>query len=120
MKKAKTIQTMRLVAVTRLADQRIAGVSSSAASPVLPDITVYEDKDYGGASWRTSFAYSYVGDDWNDKISSFIIHSGYFQFYTDENFQNPEGGLIGPGYYPWVADLGIVNDTISSWHAYYG
>ena len=85
---------------------------------ILPDITVFEDKDYGGASWRTSFGYSYVGDDWNDRILSFIVHSGYFQFYTDRDFQNPEGGLIGPGYYPWVADLGIINDTISSWRAY--
>ncbi|HWD39885.1 MAG TPA: peptidase inhibitor family I36 protein [Fimbriimonas sp.] len=108
------------VEVLRLPHPSVNGMQTTASGLILPDITVYEDIDYGGNAWRTSFAYSYVGDDWNDKISSFVIHAGYFQFYADANFITPVGGLLGPGYYHWVADVGIPNDVISSWHAYYG
>ncbi|MGV3616442.1 MAG: beta/gamma crystallin-related protein [Fimbriimonas sp.] len=101
----------------------LAGESTPAsAGVVLPDITVFEHADYGGDSWRTSFAYSYVGDDWNDKISSFIIHAGSFQFFEHRDFGAEHWGpvTLGPGYYRWVGDVGIHNDSISSWHAFYG
>lgn len=59
----------------------------------LPDCTVYEhenwntnDGDEGGWSYRTSLRVSYIGDDWNDQISSIIVHSGTWRFYEDVNF----------------------------------
>ena len=51
---------------------------------------------------------------WNDRASSFVIVSGNWQFFSDTNFGNPYGGTLGPGSYPWVEDVGIANDTLSS------
>lgn len=36
-------------------------------------VTVYENRDFGGASVRWSSNISYVGDDWNDQISSLRV-----------------------------------------------
>ena len=106
--------------VLRLTDAEAAEGRVTPTGLVLPEITVFEHRDFEGDSWRTSFAYSYVGDDWNDKISSFIIHAGSYQFYEHADFIAPTGSRIYPGHYPWVGDLGICNDCISSWHCWYG
>ena len=89
---------------------------------VLPEVTVFEHRDFEGDSWRTTFGYSFVGDDWNDRISSIIVHSGYFEFYEHRDFGSEHWGPVrlGPGQYAFVGDYGIWNDTISSWKAYYG
>jgi hypothetical protein len=55
-----------------------------------------------------------IAGNWNDRISSFVIVSGTWQCFRDINFQVPQGGLLGPGVYPFVANLGIDNDSISS------
>lgn len=82
----------------------------------LPEIVVYEHADFAGAEWRTNLSYSYVGDDWNDKISSIIVVSGRWEFYVDANLQTL-AGTLDPGYYRFVADVGIPNDSISSFRA---
>ena len=53
---------------------------------------------------------------WNDMVSSFVIVSGVWQFFRDINFQTPYGAgvQLGPGLYPWVEDVGIDNDSLSS------
>lgn len=92
-------------------------------SPVIqPDLTVFENKDFQGNSWRTSSGYSYVGDEWNDRISSIIVHSGSFLFYEDSNYGSTNWGPVSlePGQYSWVGNVGIGNDSISSWKAFYG
>jgi len=84
--------------------------------PVVPEVVLYDDINFGGAEWRTNLGYSYVGDFWNDKISSLIVVTGVWQFWRDPNFQGV-GDLpwvLNPGYYSWVENVGIPNDTISS------
>lgn len=79
----------------------------------LPEVVVYWDKDFRGASWRTNLNYSYVGGYWNDRISSIIVVSGIWEFYEHKDY----GGWavrLGPGYYHWVEEVGIPNDKISS------
>ena len=52
-------------------------------------------------------------DGWGDRVSSMIITSGRWRICQHVNF----GGwsfVLGPGIYPWVGDLGIPNDQISS------
>jgi hypothetical protein len=51
---------------------------------------------------------------WNDKVSSFVIVSGSWQFFQDLNFRGQRAGPLGPGLYPWVEDFGIDNDSLSS------
>jgi hypothetical protein len=53
---------------------------------------------------------------WADKVSSFVILSGRWQFFKDNNFGPaplPANGL-GPGLYPNVEAHGIDNDSMSS------
>lgn len=99
-----------------------AGVGENEANQVLPEVTVFEHRDFQGDSWRTTFGYSYVGDDWNDQISSIIVHSGYFEFYEHADYGSEHWGPVrlGPGQYAFVGDYSIWNDTISSWKAFYG
>src|SRR5262249_49943885 len=61
--------------------------------------------------------FSYVGDFWNDKISSIIVVSGTWQFWRHANFQKGPGDtdwILRPGYYPWVEAAGISDHQISS------
>ena len=87
----------------------------------LPEVEVFEHRDFNGDRWRTSFGYSYVGDDWQDRISSIIVYSGFFQFFEDVNFGSTNWGpiMLGPGQYSFVGDVGIFNDTITSWRAFF-
>ena len=58
-----------------------------------------------------------INGDWNDKVSSFVIVSGVWQFFKDINFGPsplPFPSGLGPGLYPVVEFVGIDNDSISS------
>ncbi len=50
----------------------------------------------------------------NDKISSFVIVAGTWQFFRDINYTGPASNVFGPGRYVWVENVGIPNDSISS------
>ena len=76
-------------------------------------VTVYEHINFGGRHLDTNSNQQYVGDQWNDKISSIQINSGTWRFYEHANY----GGRywdLGPGKYFWVENVGIPNDLISS------
>jgi hypothetical protein len=86
---------------------------------ILPEVVVYKDANFDGDEWITKFpqgwGWSYVGDNWNDSISSVIVTSGTWQFFQDANF----GGTsvtVGPGCYTFVQNPGfnMPNDSISS------
>lgn len=54
-------------------------------------------------------------DNWfNDKVSSFVILEGNWQFFKDSNFSGTASRIMGPGKYNWVEAFGIANDSISS------
>lgn len=82
---------------------------------IFPEIVVFEDVNFGGSEWRTNLDYSYVGDDWNDSISSVIVISGTWQFFENANFGGAST-VVGPGYYSFVENqpFNMTNDTISS------
>jgi Beta/Gamma crystallin len=84
------------------------------AATRLPEVVVYFHRNFGDPSFRTNLNVSYVGDAWNDQISAIVVVSGKWQFYRHRDFVEPMGQILGPGYYPWVADVGIENDHISS------
>lgn len=96
----------------------LKGVKRSASvneitSSRLPEIVIYENIDFGGANERTNLNWYYVGDYWNDKISSIVIPSGVWQFFQNKNYEGPSW-VLGPGYYRWVESANIPNDIISS------
>jgi hypothetical protein len=79
----------------------------------LPELVVYEHINWGGAEWRLNLNAKYVGDAWNDRISSIVIVRGVWRFFLDSDFRRAAGDL-GPGYYDIVEKYGIPNDAISS------
>jgi hypothetical protein len=85
-----------------------------AGASQIPEVVVYWDVNFGGAELRTNLNVTYIGDVWNDQVSSFIIVSGKWQFYKDINYGTPVGAVLGPGYYSWVENYGIPNDSVSS------
>jgi hypothetical protein len=89
----------------------------------VPDCSVYEHVNFNtnpgddddGWSFRTSLAVTYIGDDWNDEISSIIVHSGTWRFYEDVDY----GGAyidLGPGYHNDLHAMGW-GDKITSYKA---
>ena len=87
---------------------------------VLPEIVLYEHINFEGANFRTNLSHLYVGDDWNDRISSFIVVRGVWEIFRHINYGDKLGTgtqRFGPGYYNWVVDVGIPNDHISSFRA---
>jgi Beta/Gamma crystallin len=80
---------------------------------IFPEVVVFEHANFQGAEKRTNLNLSYVGDFWNDKISSIIVISGTWRFFQHANYQGAYWDL-GPGYYSWVEAVNIPNDIISS------
>jgi hypothetical protein len=82
----------------------------------LPEIVVFWDINFGGESLRTNLSSSYVGNHWNDEISSIIVVSGTWEFYEHSNFGGAVSKRLTPGYYSWVenSNVNIANDSISS------
>jgi hypothetical protein len=72
---------------------------------------VYWDANFGGESMRSQGDISYVGNHWNDQISSIRVLSGFWEFYWDADYRG-EVLRLGPGNYPYVGDHW--NDQISS------
>jgi hypothetical protein len=88
-------------------------ISAAADCPRLPEVVIYEHIDFGGGAAQTSLNWYFVGDWWNDKISSIIVLGGRWRFYEHWHYQGRYWDL-GPGQYRWVQDAGIPNDTLSS------
>ncbi len=55
-------------------------------------------------------------DDWffNDRASSIAILSGTWEFFRHINFAAPYPQTLGQGLHPWVVNVGIQNDAVSS------
>jgi hypothetical protein len=84
----------------------------------MSEIVLFQHKNFRGAHKHLygSEANLASPDDnfFNDKISSFVITSGSWQFYRDVNFTGPASVVFAPGRYNWVESVGINNDSISS------
>lgn len=74
-------------------------------------IQVFWDANYGGESWTVSDDTPWVGDHWNDQISSVKVIAGVWAFYWDAQYQG-EVFRTGPGNYSYVGDHW--NDQFSS------
>jgi Beta/Gamma crystallin len=75
------------------------------------EVIVYWDIDFGGEARRITHDLPYVGDHWNDQISSMRVIAGVWEFYWDIDY----GGEMmtrRPGAYRFVGDHW--NDQISS------
>ncbi|HEY7200800.1 MAG TPA: beta/gamma crystallin-related protein [Candidatus Dormibacteraeota bacterium] len=53
-------------------------------------------------------------DGFNDSVSSIVVVSGSWQFFRNSGFDDDYPSILGPGVYPWVEDVDIRNDDLSS------
>jgi uncharacterized protein YkwD len=75
-------------------------------------VEIFTDSQFSGTtSGVLNQDYSYIGDFWNDKISSIKVYSGTWEFFEHANFQG-RSFRLGPGEYPSFNNE--TNDTISS------
>ena len=86
------------------------------AAPRMPEVVVYDHAGFRGAYARTNLSFLYVGDFWNDRISSLIIVSGVWRFYRDEYYKGDHWDL-GPGFYECFFKEKGPDDVISSFKA---
>jgi hypothetical protein len=89
-------------------------VGPTQSGPHLPQIIVFKAPGFNGDFRIFSapapdaylyYGFSYVGDDWNDKIYSVIVLSGIWQFFEYGGFAPPNTYTqLGPGWYASVKD----------------
>jgi beta/gamma crystallin len=82
----------------------------------LPELVIYDHIGFKGAYARTNLSFHYIGDFWNDRISSLIIVGGIWRFYRDEYYKGPSWDL-GPGYYESFFTEKGPDDVVSSFQA---
>lgn len=74
-------------------------------------VSVYWDADFKGERWDVEQNQHYVGNHWNDQISSIRVVSGIWRFYWDADYGG-EMIELKPGDYRYVGNHW--NDQISS------
>lgn len=82
----------------------------------LPELVVYDHVGFKGAYARTNLSFHYLGDFWNDRISSLIVVSGVWRFYRDEYYKGDHWDL-GPGFYECFFTEKGPDDVVSSFQA---
>ncbi len=82
----------------------------------LPEVIVFDHAGFKGAYARTNLSFHYLGDFWNDRISSLIVVSGVWRFYRDDHYKGDHWDL-GPGYYDSFFTEAGPDDVISSFKA---
>ncbi|MUG94122.1 hypothetical protein F7734_17695 [Scytonema sp. UIC 10036] len=79
----------------------------------MAQIEFFSDANFAGATSGvlTDLTSAFVGDFWNDKISSIKVYSGTWQFFENANFEG-RNFQLQPGEYSFID--AAFNDTISS------
>lgn len=75
-------------------------------------VEIFTDWDFSGTtSGQLNQDYSYIGNFWNDKVSSIKVYSDTWEFFEHANFQG-RSFRLGQGFYPRLDSSW--NDVISS------
>ena len=75
------------------------------------DLTLYEHGNYRGESRHLTEDTPWVGDAWNDRVSSVVIRSGRWAFFQDPEYRG-ERLVLEPGRYSTMVDRW--DDVVSS------
>ncbi|MEH2378317.1 MAG: beta/gamma crystallin-related protein [Nostoc sp.] len=110
-------QTQDLYSIELVQDIDHEAAATCSGGAYDPDVILYRDAGAGGANPLAVNAsigdgLNYVGNDFNDVTSSFVIQRGTWSFYRDANYGGYEG-TYGPGVYSSLPS-GIGDDSISS------
>jgi hypothetical protein len=92
-----------------LTSEQAAAIQGGAA------IEFFEHAGFSGVtSGVVDYDLPYVGDFWNDKISSIRIYSGEWVLWSDAN-NSGSGIILGPGEHDLTTlNGGVYNDVVSS------
>ena len=82
----------------------------------LPELVIYDHICFGGAYARTNLSFHFIGNFWNDRISSLIVVSGVWRFYRDEYYKGDHWDH-SPGYYESFFTAKGPDDVVSSFQA---
>jgi hypothetical protein len=91
------------------------GESSTVGSPSRGHVVLFADRDLRGAHrhvFNGEANLDSVG--FNDVVSSLVVLSGAWTFFRNASFNDDYPVILGPGVYPWVEDVQIRNDDMSS------
>jgi hypothetical protein len=88
-------------------------IAPSTEAMRLPELVIYDHACFGGAYARTNLSFLYIGDFWDDRVSSIVVVSGIWRFYRDEYYKGPHWDL-GPGYYESFFTEKGPDDVVSS------
>jgi Beta/Gamma crystallin len=84
----------------------------------MPHCILFELANFRGAHRHVFVAESDLGasedPSFNNRTSSIVILEGDWEFFSGANFSDKVGNRLGPGAYPFVANIGMKNDAISS------
>ena len=89
-----------------------SAMMSGAANAEGCKVVVFWDANFGGERQFSNHDVPWVGQHWNDQISSIKVISGVWEFYWDINYGG-ESMRMRPGEYPFVGQHW--NDQISSY-----
>jgi hypothetical protein len=79
-------------------------------------LVIYDHIGFKGAYARTNLSFHFIGNFWNDRISSLIVVSGVWRFYRDEYYKGDHWDL-SPGYYESFFTEKGPDDVVSSFQA---
>ena len=102
--------------LSRLRRRTRARNEPAAGDLRLPELIVYDHVGFKGAYARTNLSFHFLGDFWNDRISSLIVVSGVWRFYRDEYYKGDYWDL-GPGFYECFFTEAGPDDVVSSFQA---
>jgi hypothetical protein len=85
---------------------------------MIPHCILFELANFRGAHRHVFVAEQNLaaseGPSFNNRTSSIVILEGDWEFFADADFKSKIGTTLGPGAYPFVANIGITNNEISS------
>jgi hypothetical protein len=93
-------------------------VPNVSGDPLNCHIVLFEHRDFHGGHKHVVQAEpnlnSNEDSDFNDAVSSIVVLAGNWSTFADDNFHGQYPPIIGPGCYPWVEDISIKNDDLTS------
>ena len=84
----------------------------------MAEIIIFEDHNFRGSHrhlYQSEPNLDHSDDNsLNDRVSSFVVTSGRWQFFRDDNYKGIPSPIFGVGLYANVEMAGIPNDSVTA------
>jgi len=93
----------------------VADPPTMTGDPLNAHAILFEHGQFHGDHRHVFVAEPNLPDnDFNDVTSSIVIEQGNWSLFRNSGFDTDYGPVLGPGVYPSLNDIGIINDDLSS------